>query len=60
MFAAAKKELIGKAQKDVDAKVIEISKAIDKAFKALDAKEGAVEFLDDEARDKISVKLVGA
>ncbi len=60
MFAAAKKELIGKSQKDVDAKVVEINKAVDKAFKALDAKEGAVEFDDDEAKDKIAIKLVGA
>ena len=60
MFKAAEKDLIGKSSKEVDAKIAEIKKAVDKAYDDLDKKEGAVDFDDDESKDEISVKLTGA
>ena len=60
MFKAAEKDLVGKSSKEVDAKIVEIKKAIDKAYDDLDRKEGAVDFDDDESKDTIAVKLTGA
>ncbi len=60
MFKDAEKDLVGKSSKEVDAKIAEIKKAVDKAYADLDKKEGAVEFDDDESKDTISVKLTGA
>ena len=59
MSKDAEKSLVGKTSKDVDAKVAEITKAIDKAYKDLDKKEGAVEYDDDESKDTIRVWLTG-
>jgi hypothetical protein len=60
LFKAAEKDLVGKSSKDVDAKITEITKAIDKANDDLDRKEGAVYYDDDESKDTITVKLTGA
>ena len=60
MFKDAEKDLVGKSSKDVDAKIAEIRKAVDKSYADLDKKEGAVDFDDDESKDIITVKLTGA
>jgi predicted secreted Zn-dependent protease len=60
MFKDAEKDLVGKSSKEVDAKIAEIKKAVDKAYGDLDKKEGAVDFDDDESKETISVKLTGA
>ncbi len=60
MTKGLEKSLVGKTAKDVDAKITEIKKAIDKAYRDLDKKEGAVWYDDDESKDTITVKLVGA
>jgi len=59
VFKDAAKDLVGKSSKDVDAKIAEIEKAIDKAYADLDKKEGAIDFDDDESKDTITVKLTG-
>ncbi|HLB99239.1 MAG TPA: hypothetical protein VJK90_16315 [Acetobacteraceae bacterium] len=59
MFKDAEKDLVGKSSKDVDAKIAEIRKAVDKAYADLDKKEGAIDFDDDESKDTIPVKLTG-
>jgi hypothetical protein len=60
MFPEAEKDLVGKTQKDIDAKIKTIKAKIDKAYEALDKREGAVEFEDDESKGEITVKLTGA
>lgn len=60
MFRKAERDLIGKTQEDLDKAIEEITKAIDKAFGDLDRKEGAVDFVDDESKKEITVKLTGA
>jgi hypothetical protein len=60
MFPDAEKDLIGKSQKDIDDKIDEIKAKIDKEYDALDKREGAVDFDDDENKDTIAVKLTGA
>jgi hypothetical protein len=59
MFKDAEKDLVGKSSKDVDAKIAEIRKAVDKSYADLDKKEGAIDFDDDESKDTIPVKLTG-
>jgi hypothetical protein len=59
MFKDAEKDLVGKSSKDVDARIAEIRKAVDKAYADLDKKEGAIDFDDDESKDTITVKLTG-
>jgi hypothetical protein len=59
MFPDAEDDLVGKGQKELDAKIAEIKKAIDDAYDDLDKKEGVVGFMDDENKKDIDVWLEG-
>jgi predicted secreted Zn-dependent protease len=60
LFPDAEKDLIGKSQKELDAKIAEITAEIEDAYADLDRAEGAVGFMDDENKKDIDVWLEGA